>query len=176
MLRKLYIDRLEASLTGYDGPARQIVNDHYENFANVIFEKIEEFGREFEKAQDEDQDDKEKLNSHIMLFGESRLKPCSLKVNGAKWRLCVENTHHVFVELRSKKLNMLGPYVKRAKNTYDVNLEYYINAVIRRPLGGLLVRVEGFTCKRAHFNASASSHRISSTASRRCSRRASQRK
>ena len=47
--------------------------------------------------------------------------------------------HHFYTEVRSRKVPALEDSVKQAKLLYDINLESYCNAVIRKPLGKLVV-------------------------------------
>ena len=47
--------------------------------------------------------------------------------------------HHFHSEIRARKVPSLDSAIKQAKIMYDSNLESYGKAVIRKPLGKLLV-------------------------------------
>ncbi|KXS17867.1 hypothetical protein M427DRAFT_54115 [Gonapodya prolifera JEL478] len=129
----VFVDRLESCIRdtqptphGAPSTARTIVNTSLERVVRKIFESMEVIAKEVQQAAESNnkaqQDDKERLNVHI---------------------LHMQNMHMFYTELRGRKVAVLDPWVKQAKSLYDQHLQRYVKAVIRRPLGKLLEFFEG---------------------------------
>jgi len=70
-------------------------------------------------SQSMDPEDKEQLNYHIMM---------------------IENMNHYVEEVDPRGNSVLFDFKRKAETEYKEHLGLYIGAVIRRPLGKLLVR------------------------------------
>ncbi|CAJ0849557.1 20745_t:CDS:10 [Entrophospora sp. SA101] len=86
---------------------RQIINRAYEEIVKTMFDCLEAIAKDTESI------DKEQLNAHIVTL---------------------ENMHHFYTEIRTRKIHVLDPFMRYARNSYDKHLEAYAKAVIRRPL------------------------------------------
>jgi hypothetical protein len=51
----------------------------------------------------------------------------------------LENMHHFYTEIRTRKIHVLDPFMRYARSSYDKHLVAYAKAVIRRPFGKLMV-------------------------------------
>lgn len=47
--------------------------------------------------------------------------------------------HYFYSEIRSRRINILEPFMRYAKSSYDKHMEAYAKAMVRRPFGKLLV-------------------------------------
>ena len=47
--------------------------------------------------------------------------------------------HYFYSEIRSRRINVLEPFMRYAKSSYDKHMEAYAKAMVRRPFGKLLV-------------------------------------
>ncbi|KAJ3412241.1 hypothetical protein HDV05_001052 [Chytridiales sp. JEL 0842] len=122
----IFVDRIEHFSVGQEGKVRNIVSKAYSRLVKTIFDTLEAVAKDTptEIAKDSKNfDDKEHLNVYI---------------------LTVENMHHFYSEIRSRKVGgSLDQFVKAAKLLYDVNVTAYVRFVVRRPLGKLLEFFEG---------------------------------
>ena len=72
-----------------------------------------------------DPEDKEQLNYHIMM---------------------IENMNHYVEDVDTRGNIVLGDFMRRAEVEYKEHLGMYLSAVVRRPLGKLLVRRNPISC------------------------------
>lgn len=105
-------------LSNWDGTARKQIDKAYAKILKCIFETFEAEAQQAGVDSKNASDEKEFLNMHI---------------------LSVENMHHLYSELKTRRIPSLDSFAKQAKILYDVNLEAYCKVVIRKPLGKLLV-------------------------------------
>lgn len=97
-----------------------MVNEGYEKLNKAMFESLQAIAKESPNvaSQSVDPEDKEQLNYHIMM---------------------IENMHHYLEEVETRQNSILENFKKRAEAEYKENMSLYISAVIRRPIGKLLV-------------------------------------
>ena len=112
------MDKMEKMLSTWDGTARKLIDKAYSRIIKVMFDVLEAEAQQFNVDSKASADEKESLNIHI---------------------LTVENMHHFYGEIRARKVPSLEVYIKQAKTLYEFNLEAYCKAVIRKPLGKLMV-------------------------------------
>ncbi|CAG8443657.1 2576_t:CDS:10 [Dentiscutata erythropus] len=118
-LEQRFVERIERSTNGADDlEIRKIVNNGYERIVKTMFDCLEAISKDEESHPD----DREQLNAHIMTL---------------------ENMHHFYTEIRSRKIHALDPFMKYARSSYDKHLEAYAKSVVRRPFGKLLEFFEG---------------------------------
>ncbi|KAJ3320672.1 hypothetical protein HDV06_005080 [Boothiomyces sp. JEL0866] len=117
-----FVDRMEKMLSNWDGTARKQIDKAYAKILKCIFETFEAEAQQAGVDSKNASDEKEFLNMHI---------------------LSVENMHHLYSELKTRRIPSLDSFAKQAKTLYDVNLEAYCKVVIRKPLGKLLEFFEG---------------------------------
>ncbi|KAJ3276670.1 hypothetical protein HDV01_004203 [Terramyces sp. JEL0728] len=117
-----FVDRMEKMLSNWDGTARKQIDKAYAKILKCIFETFEAEAQQVGVDSKNASDEKEFLNMHI---------------------LSVENMHHLYSELKTRRIPSLDSFAKQAKTLYDVNLEAYCKVVIRKPLGKLLEFFEG---------------------------------
>ncbi|KAJ3254540.1 hypothetical protein HK103_007094 [Boothiomyces macroporosus] len=117
-----FVDRMEKMLSNWDGTARKQIDKAYAKILKCIFETFEAEAQQAGADSKNASDEKEFLNMHI---------------------LSVENMHHLYSELKTRRIPSLDSFAKQAKILYDVNLEAYCKVVIRKPLGKLLEFFEG---------------------------------
>ncbi|KAJ3191225.1 Exocyst complex component 1 [Irineochytrium annulatum] len=119
-----FLDRLEAFIEEPEGFTRNTVSKAYERLVKIIFDALDAVAKDSsaDLKDPRNADDKEQLNIHI---------------------LTVENMHHFYSEVRSRKVAGLDPFVRAAKALYDVNLGAYVKVVIRKPLGKMMEFFEG---------------------------------
>ncbi len=113
-----FVDRIEKLLSSWDGGARKLVDKAYAKIIKTMFDALESEAQQV--VIEAKGDEKDSLNKQI---------------------LNIENMHHFQSEIRARKVPSLDPFTKQAKLLYDVNLESYGKAVIRKPLGKLLVGI-----------------------------------
>ncbi|GES81230.1 exocyst complex component Sec3-domain-containing protein [Rhizophagus clarus] len=114
-----FVERIEHSMSESEKlEMRSIVNRAYERIVKTMFECVEAIA----KDADSPVDDKEQLNAHIMTL---------------------ENMHYFYSEIRSRRINILEPFMRYAKGSYDKHMEAYAKAMVRRPFGKLLEFFEG---------------------------------
>lgn len=113
------MDRVEKMLSAWDGASRKLIDKAYARIVKSMFETLEAEAQQ-DIVDAKTADEKDSLNKHIMI---------------------VENMHHFHSEIRARKVPSLEGSVKQAKIVYDANLESYCKAVIRKPLGKLLVHI-----------------------------------
>ncbi|KAG0237832.1 hypothetical protein BGW42_008453 [Actinomortierella wolfii] len=114
-----YAERMESLLEGHEDStpeSRKLITQSYDRLIRAMFESTESVAKETL-----DFDDKEQ-GSHV--------------VN-------IENMHHFFSELRSRKVQGLDNYIKYAKASYDRHLDIYVHAMVRRSMGKLLDFFDG---------------------------------
>jgi hypothetical protein len=99
---------------------RDMVNEGYERINKAMFESLHAIAKEGPAvaSQSVDPEDKEQLNYHIMM---------------------IENMHHYLEEVYTRGNSVLEVFKKRAERDFAEHVELYVGAVIRRPLGKLLV-------------------------------------
>ncbi|KAJ3340482.1 Exocyst complex component 1 [Gonapodya sp. JEL0774] len=120
-----FADRFESCIRdtqptphGAPSTARTLVNTSIERVVRKIFDSMDVIAKDVQQAAESNskaqQDDKERLNVHIL-----------------------------HLQVRGRKVAVLDPWVKQAKSLYDLHLQRYVKAVLRRPLGKLLEFFEG---------------------------------
>ncbi|KAI9302709.1 exocyst complex component Sec3-domain-containing protein [Cunninghamella echinulata] len=116
----LFVQRLEMLANGleHESQTRNTINSSYDKIITSMMSSLDTIAKE----SDETGDDKEQLNANIMY---------------------IENMHHFYHALRSRKISVLDIWVKEAKAKYEYNSSAYIKIVIRRPLGKLLEFFDG---------------------------------
>ncbi|CAG8761659.1 45201_t:CDS:10, partial [Gigaspora margarita] len=114
-----FVERIEHTMNGADKlEIRNIVNSGYEKIVKMMFDCLEAISKDEESTAD----DREQLNAHIMTL---------------------ENMHHFYTEIQTRGINVLKPFMKYARTSYDKHLEAYAKSVVRRPFGKLLEFFEG---------------------------------
>ncbi|CAG8722305.1 34551_t:CDS:10, partial [Racocetra persica] len=100
-----FVERIEHSMNGADQlEIRQIVNSGYEKIVKTMFDCLEAISKDEESPVD----DREQLNAHIMTL---------------------ENMHHFYTEIRTRKIMVLEPFMRYARISYDRHLEVYAKSV-----------------------------------------------
>jgi hypothetical protein len=101
---------------------RRMVNDAYQRMNKAMFESLKVIAKESPAVMGSqgqgDPEDKEALNYHILL---------------------IENMNHYMEEVDSRDDSVLEFWKVKAHDEYSEHLNLYVDAVIRRPLGKLLV-------------------------------------
>jgi len=100
---------------------RETVNEAYEKISKTMFDSLQVIAKDSSSHQasgSKDDDDKEQLNSHISM---------------------IENMHYYRETVDDRGNKMLLSYKTKAQGLYAEHLALYLNLVIRRPLGRLLV-------------------------------------
>jgi exocyst complex component 1 len=100
---------------------RETVNETYEKVSKAMFDSLQAIAKDTTSHQpsgSKDDDDKEQLNSHISM---------------------IENMHYYRETVEDRGLLVLVNFKSKAEALYAEHLGTYIKAVIRRPLGRLLV-------------------------------------
>ncbi|KAG9304131.1 hypothetical protein G9A89_019693 [Geosiphon pyriformis] len=115
-----YCERIEHSMEGaIEGlEVRGIVDKAYERIVKTMFDSLEAIANDSGSLVD----DKEQLNFHTMML---------------------ENMHHFYTEISTRKITVLEPYMKHAKTSYDKHLEAYAKSVLRKPFGKLMEFFDG---------------------------------
>jgi hypothetical protein len=102
---------------------RRMVNDGYQRMNKAMFESLKVIAKESPTVMASqgqgDPEDKEALNYHILL---------------------IENMNHYIEEVDAREDSVLEYWKVKAQNEYAEHMGLYVDAVIRRPLGKLLVR------------------------------------
>ena len=125
----LYQGFVEKIETQFDSPflpvgmdIRDTVNEAYEKISNAMIDSLQAIAKDTSFHQptgNKDDEDKEQLNSHISM---------------------IENMHYYREAIQDRGNPMLITYKTKALALYDEHLGLYIKAVVRRPLGRLLVQ------------------------------------
>jgi len=114
-----FANRLEDLLPPAD---EDLVNDGFQQLNKAMFESLRVIAKESPNtaphAPSSDPEDKEALNYHILL---------------------IENMNHYVEFVDDRKNHVLAEGKRKAKEELDEHLSLYVDAVIRRPLGKLLV-------------------------------------
>ena len=100
---------------------RDTVNDAYDKIAKAMFDSLQAIAKDNTSHQHsgtKDDDDKEQLNSHISM---------------------IENMHYYRDTVTQSGNPILSSYKAKAQSLFQEQLGLYVKAVIRRPLGRLLV-------------------------------------
>ena len=100
---------------------RETVNEAYGKIIKTMFDSLQAIAKDSSSHQasgSKDDDDKEQLNSHISM---------------------IENMHYYRETVEDRGNQMLITYKSKAQGLYAEHLALYLNLVIRRPLGRLLV-------------------------------------
>jgi exocyst complex component 1 len=120
-----FVERIEAQFNaGYFESTldvRDTVNDGYASISKTMFDSLQAIAKDTSSHQNsgtKDDEDKELLNSHISM---------------------VENMHYYRETVDAGSNPILIKYKIQAQNLLSEHLGLYIKAVIRRPLGKLLV-------------------------------------
>ena len=102
---------------------RRMVNDAYQRMNKAMFESLKVIAKESPTVMASqgqgDPEDKEALNYHILL---------------------IENMNHYMEEVDARADSVLEYWKAKAHDEYNEHIGLYVGAVIRRPLGKLLVR------------------------------------
>jgi len=102
---------------------RRMVNDGYQRMNKAMFESLKVIAKESPTVMASqgqgDPEDKEALNYHILL---------------------IENMNHYIEEVDARDDSVLEEWKVKAQDEYAEHIGLYVDAVIRRPLGKLLVR------------------------------------
>lgn len=101
---------------------RRMVNDAYSRINKAMFESLKVIAKESPTVMASqgqgDPEDKEALNYHILL---------------------IENMNHYMEEVDARTVAVLDFWKSKANEEYSEHMSLYVDAVIRRPLGKLLV-------------------------------------
>lgn len=101
---------------------RRMVNDAYQRMNKAMFESLKVIAKESPSGMASqgqgDPEDKEALNYHILL---------------------IENMNHYMEEVDARADSVLELWKAKANDEYTEHMNLYVDAVIRRPLGKLLV-------------------------------------
>lgn len=101
---------------------RRMVNDGYQRLNKAMFESLKVIAKESPTVMASqgqgDPEDKEALNYHILL---------------------IENMNHYMEEVDARAVSVLEYWKGKAQDEYNEHMGLYVDAVIRRPLGKLLV-------------------------------------
>jgi hypothetical protein len=101
---------------------RRMVNDGYGRMNKAMFESLKVIAKESPAVMASqgqgDPEDKEALNYHILL---------------------IENMNHYIEEVDARDDSVLEIWKIKARDEYSEHMNLYVDAVIRRPLGKLLV-------------------------------------
>jgi len=101
---------------------RRMVDDAYQKINKAMFESLKVIAKESPAVMASqgqgDPEDKEALNYHILL---------------------IENMNHYIEEVDARADPVLLDWKSKAENEMKEHMELYVDAVIRRPLGKLLV-------------------------------------
>ena len=101
---------------------RRMVNDGYQRINKAMFESLRVIAKESPTVMASqgqgDPEDKEALNYHILL---------------------IENMNHYMEEVDARSDSVLEYWKNKAQDEYTEHMNLYVDAVIRRPLGKLLV-------------------------------------
>ncbi len=101
---------------------RRMVNEAYQRINKAMFESLKVIAKESPAVMASqgqgDPEDKEALNYHILL---------------------IENMNHYMEEVDAHADSVLELWKHKAQDEYNEHMELYVDAVIRRPLGKLLV-------------------------------------
>jgi len=101
---------------------RRMVDDAYQRINKAMFESLKVIAKESPTVMASqgqgDPEDKEALNYHILL---------------------IENMNHYMEEVDERSDSVLHYWKGKAQNEYTEHMNLYVDAVIRRPLGKLLV-------------------------------------
>jgi hypothetical protein len=101
---------------------RRMVDEAYQRMNKAMFESLKVIAKESPTVMASqgqgDPEDKETLNYHILL---------------------IENMNHYMEEVDARDDSVLEVWKAKARDEYDEHINLYVDAVIRRPLGKLLV-------------------------------------
>ena len=102
---------------------RRMVDEAYQKINKAMFESLKVIAKESPTVMatqgQGDPEDKEALNYHILL---------------------IENMNHYLEEVDARSDPVLGEWKAKAAEEMKEHMDLYVDAVIRRPLGKLLVR------------------------------------
>ena len=119
------MERIEVQFqAGYFDPTldvRDTVNDSYASISKTMFDSLQAIAKDTTSHQNsgtKDDEDKELLNSHISM---------------------IENMHYYRDTVEAGSNPILIKFKTQAQNLFAEHLGLYTEAVIRRPLGKLLV-------------------------------------
>tara|TARA_R110002003_G_scaffold25_16_gene1258 strand:- start:998 stop:1564 length:567 start_codon:yes stop_codon:yes gene_type:complete len=111
-----------ASEGGEQLEVRRMVSEAYQRMNKAMFESLKVIAKESPTVMASqgqgDPEDKEALNYHILL---------------------IENMNHYMEEVDSRDDSVLEYWKNKAHDEYNEHMNLYVDAVIRRPLGKLLV-------------------------------------
>lgn len=98
--------------------ARNMVDDAYQKINRAMFESLRIIAKEGPAVTAGDPEDKEALNYHILL---------------------IENMNHYVEEVDDRNDPVLSEWRHRAMEELNEHMALYVDAVVRRPLGKLMV-------------------------------------
>jgi hypothetical protein len=114
---------------------RRMVNDGYGRMNKAMFESLKVIAKESPAVMASqgqgDPEDKEALNYHILL---------------------IENMNHYIEEVDARDDSVLEIWKIKARDEYSEHMNLYVDAVIRRPLGKLLVSLQQHYSKTSYTN------------------------
>jgi hypothetical protein len=107
---------------------RTLVDQAYQQITKAMFDSLRTIAKESPSsaphAPSSDPEDKEALNYHILL---------------------IENMNHYVENVDERGDKVLEEGKNKAREDYEDHLSLYVDAVIRRPLGKIMVRICDFT-------------------------------
>lgn len=102
---------------------RDTVNEAYEKISKTMIDSLQAIAKDtsfHQSTGNKDDEDKEQLNFHISI---------------------IENMHYYREVIEDRGNPMLISYKTKAGALYSEHLGFYVKAVVRRPLGRLLVQI-----------------------------------
>jgi hypothetical protein len=132
-----------ASDRGDQLEVRRMVNDAYQRMNKAMFESLKVIAKESPTVTasqgQSDPEDKEALNYHILL---------------------IENMNHYMEEVDARDDSVLETWKAKAHDEYSEHMNLYVEAVIRRPLGKLLVSSPHTSLHHLFANTLSGIHRV----------------
>jgi exocyst complex component 1 len=126
--------QFESSVLNSELDIRETVNEAYESIAKTMFDSLQAIARDttsHQTSNTKDDDEKEQLDSHISM---------------------IENMHYYRETVDDRGIPVLINFKTKAQTLFVEHLGMYLRAVIRRPLGRLLVApLISFTNKRTSY-------------------------
>lgn len=129
--------------------ARNMVDDAYQKINRAMFESLRVIAKEGPAVTAGDPEDKEALNYHILL---------------------IENMNHYVEEVDDRNDVVLAEWRQRAMEEMNEHMALYVDAVVRRPLGKLMVIISALSKGSQLDNTDSCTNRNSSSRPNRFSR------
>jgi hypothetical protein len=119
-----YVENMLPPASTDQGEVRVMVDQGYAQINKAMFNSLRAIAKESpaSHAPSNDPEDKESLNYHILL---------------------IENMNHYVENVEVRTDPVLEEWQRKATEEYDEHLSLYVDSVIRRPLGKIMV---GFSC------------------------------